>query len=199
MKKSPSKRPTATEEALQLAAVRIQPINVALRLWERVLTDAERAKLGGDFEAAYAKGRAVGMWMALHNTTKARAVVEVAHKSSLLSDADYVWLRREIGEPVTPLPPTPPPVRPVPQWSPADGTLKLRGAVIRRIKVNQSPTNVQKIIDAFENAGWTSRIPNPLPHGQQQLHQALRTLKVGLTKIRFHSLEGGKSIRWSTI
>lgn len=201
MTQSLLQNPPAFEKALQEAEDRIRPINAAIHLWKRVFTEVDRAKLGGEFDAACrykVLGQAAEMWMRLHGCTKNRAVLDVAHALDLLSESNFVWLRREIGEPVTPLPPPPAPP-PLLQWSSADGTLKFHGTVVRRLRIKKSPTNPQKILDAFESAGWTSRIANPMHLGQQQLHEALRSLNRDLEGIRFHSIEGGNAIRWSTV
>jgi hypothetical protein len=71
---------------------------MALRLWERCLSPQDQERLGGDFEEAYRSYGTAGMWARLRGCTPQRAVVEVAKKLGFLTDEDYTWLLREIGE-----------------------------------------------------------------------------------------------------
>ena len=67
---------------------------------------------------------------------------------------------------------------------------------MRRVRVMRYASNVQKILDAFQKAGWPHRIPNPLPHGPDQLRQTLYTLHEDLEVLRFSSQQGGQSVTW---
>src|SRR5436189_3980731 len=83
---------------LQTAYLRIKPPMSAVRLWERVLTPADRARLGGNMEQAFADHGTVGMWKKLRGVSGERAVIDVAHKLNLIDDETAEWLKREIGD-----------------------------------------------------------------------------------------------------
>jgi hypothetical protein len=163
----------------------------AARLWERVLTDRERQDLGGDFEQCYARLKTVGMWTELRGVSRRRAIIDISPEHWLIDESTFQWLLREIGEA-----PAVQKTAVCPQWQASTGTLRLGRRVIRKVRLTNPPANIQLILNAFQDARWASRINNPLRLGQQQLHQALRTLHKGLGKIRFHSLNGGKAISW---
>lgn len=85
---------------------------------------------------------------------------------------------------------------PLPVWEADCGRLKLGEVVVRKVRKLRTPTNVEKILDAFTAAGWPTSIPNPLGNDAQQLHEAVQSLNTGLFVLRFHSQEGGRSIWW---
>jgi hypothetical protein len=163
----------------------------AARLWERVLSEEDRQRLGGDLETCYRQLSTVGMWMKLRGVSQARAVADLAHELGFLDQTNYRWLLREIGEVPDAQPPSD-----LPSWEASSGKLRWKNQVIRKIRVLASPSNIQIILTTFEKAKWRSKIKNPLTQDQQQLHQALRSLNRGLTNIRFHAQEGGKAITW---
>jgi hypothetical protein len=67
-------------------------------LWERVLTEAERRRLGGDLERAWREHGTAGMWRKLRGVSLPRAVVEVACELNLMDERTRGWLLRELGE-----------------------------------------------------------------------------------------------------
>jgi len=85
-------------QELQTAYHRIRPAMSAARLWERVLTPADRERLGGDMEEAYYSHGTVGMWTTLRGVSGERAVIDVAKKLNLMDDETAQWLLREIGD-----------------------------------------------------------------------------------------------------
>jgi hypothetical protein len=85
-------------EELQTNAQRIQAAISAARLWERILTERERQRLGGVLEDAWRQYGTAGMWMNLRGVSAGRAVVDVAHALGFLDDAAWRWLLRELGE-----------------------------------------------------------------------------------------------------
>jgi hypothetical protein len=89
--------PRAKEE-LQTNFHRIGAAVSAAWLWERVLTEAERQRLGGDLERAWRAHGTAGMWMKLRGVSLPRAVVDVACELDLLDERTRGWLLRELGE-----------------------------------------------------------------------------------------------------
>jgi hypothetical protein len=90
---------SARDEAWIRADLGIQPFGSAALLWERVLSDEDRRRLGGDLKEAFKlrKGTA-GMWAWLRGVSWRRAVVEVARALDMISESTARWLLRELGE-----------------------------------------------------------------------------------------------------
>lgn len=66
--------PAWAEEEWKTAILRMKGTAAALRLWQRVLTDEDRRRLGGDLEEAYVQHcGAVGMWRHLRGVSVPRA------------------------------------------------------------------------------------------------------------------------------
>jgi hypothetical protein len=89
--------PRAREE-LEANYHRIRAAVSAIRLWERILTEAERQRLGGDLEIAWRQHGTAGMWMKLRGVSLPRAVVDVACELNFIDDRTRRWLLREVGE-----------------------------------------------------------------------------------------------------
>lgn len=188
--------PTLSAKAvtkLQELAVTLKGAACAVRMWDVLLSAGERHRLGGNFDKAWREYGTIGIWMKVRQGTAIQGIVEVARGLDLISDFDTTWLSREIGE-----------HKPLaaasdrPQWHREIGELRFGKRLLRRVRRMSPPTNIEQILDAFEEAGWPTEIENPLPYQQvqQQLHQALRTLNKDLKKIRFHSRSGGRFIFW---
>jgi len=187
-----SKSRVVTE--LETQYLRVKAAVSAADLWERVLSDQDRQQLGGDMQKCYRELGTVGMWMNLRGVSQARAIADLAMNLGFANQTTYQWLLREIGEE-----PNVQPHLDRPSWQASTGELRWRNQVIRRVRVMSSPSNIQVILDSFEKSKWAQRIANPLRLGQQQLHQAIRSLNEGLTGIRFHAQEGGQAITWEVV
>jgi len=118
----------------------------------------------------------------------------VARELGFLNEPTANWLLKEVGEE------TPPPVATeFPVWDPKSGELRWRGQVIRCVRVMAIPSSIQRILDAFQAAGWASRIDDPVTEGQHahQLRQIVFSLNEGLDTIRFHVQEAGRALTWT--
>src|SRR4051794_24022399 len=82
---------------LQTQAFRIRAAVSAAQLWEQVLTQKERRRLGGDLQAAWRNLGTAGMWMKLRRVPLELAVLETGLKLGFLDPTKYQWLLREIG------------------------------------------------------------------------------------------------------
>ena len=185
--------PAPVIEKLKESLMRIKSFTAASWLWNKGLSDRDRQDLGGDLQTAHLQWGTVGMWRKLRGGSMGRAIVDVSTKLQLLHKEDRVWLLKELGE-------TPKWTgkNKKPCWDSDCGELELEGQIIRTVKTFRTPSNIQRILDEFQHRRWRKKVRNPLEwQGQQQLHQALRSLNKGLQRIAFHSEYGGKSIRWS--
>jgi len=88
----------AVEKKLQEAETRVRTTNTAIELWEKVFTEKDRKRLGGNLEKAFEKDRALKMWKALHGCTNVRAIIDIAFAVNFLTSAHREWLLRETGE-----------------------------------------------------------------------------------------------------
>jgi hypothetical protein len=189
---SPTPSPEALEKLKDLAVTLKAEFSAGL-MWDRLLTEPERRRIGSDFIKAWRKHGTIGMWMKVRRGTAVQGIVEVARGLDLITEMNAKWLSQEIGEQK--------PLNPIsdrPQWHQEIGELRFGDRLIRRVRTMHEPTNIERILNAFEATGWPTEIENPLPYGQlqQQLHQALRSLNKNLKKIRFHSRSGGHFIFW---
>jgi hypothetical protein len=89
---------TPLHKELQALYLRVSPAFSALRLWERVLSEQDRAHLGGDFGSAYAELGTVGIWMKLRGVSPERALIDVAKKIGFITDETQEFLLRGIGD-----------------------------------------------------------------------------------------------------
>lgn len=182
---------------LQTAVSRIGGPVTAQRVSDRLFTEEDRQRLGGDLEACWRRlGSNKRMWMEARNVTVERAIIDIAEGLNLLDVGTARWLRRELqleDDPAVP------PTVSHPSWNAERGELRLENRVIRRVRVMRTASNIQRIVDAFEAAGWPNRVDNPLSLGQQQLHQTLLHLNSGLDEIRFRAQEGGNAVVWERV
>ena len=145
----------ATRMAMQEIDLKIRPFPAAERVWHTMLSEQQQAELGGDAVQAFKELGALGMWMrAQGSSNRFKALTEL---SNALWSGD--WLMREASLAIE----TPEPANACPHWNPQTGRLTLDGEQIRRkAQVRRHPSNVQRILDAFQNAGWATSIQNPL-------------------------------------
>lgn len=186
-------------EQIENYELRVQSPTVAGLLWERVLTENQRQRLGNNLAACLRHGATVGMWMRLHKVSQPRAILDVAHAIGLLSESDYSWLLREVGGGRRRVARASKQSQGRPSWNWREGKLCWNGRVIRQIRSLSNPSHLHRILDAFQKARWRQQIKNPMTRGQLQLHQVLRSLNSGLKQIRFHGRQGGTVITWSKI
>lgn len=103
MRTSESAEPTqpSTEAVEKLASLRQKVCDrqVALRVWNRYFTPAEKAELGGSLEDAWKQHRtAPAMWASVRNMSYCRAVIEVAEAVGFLLPSEPEWLLSQFGE-----------------------------------------------------------------------------------------------------
>lgn len=187
--------PPKLGELLHACYLRSQAPAMVERLWERFLTQQQRQQLSGDLRTALQHGGVIAMWRRLFGVDENRAIVEVGRRVGGLCAADYEWACRELG-----LLPTdsgsPVPTRP--SWDRDARELKFGGEVIRRIGRANMALNLIRLLDVFEEDGWSSRVDDPLPGSPDavRLHKAIRSLNRGLTRIKFHADGTGEGVRW---
>jgi hypothetical protein len=179
-------------DELQRLMLIVGALPVAQRLWDRVLTDNQRRRLGESLPDAWTNLGTVGIWMRLYEVSQPRAIIEIAQKTGFIDEPTVQWLLREIGDRAAEKN-----SEERPSWQVETGQLRWGGRTVRRVRVMQSPTNLQRILDAFETAGWPPEIPNPLgADASQATHQALYDLNHDLQGVRFHSKEGALTLYW---
>lgn len=183
--------PSLDDELVQLKRTIDAPGGV-LHFWENVLTSQQRRQLSDDVNQAHQRhGGSTGIWVTLHGGSVERAIVDVAHEMGLIAAAKHRRLLRFLNEQVEATP-----QGDKPSWDAASGKLFLDGEIARRLRRLRSPTNVEQILNAFQQAGWPAEVENPLGGDAQTLHQALRSLHQGLRGLRFHSHQGGEFVSW---
>jgi hypothetical protein len=183
---------------LKILYPRVQNPAAAKRLWEQILSPKERKKLGGTLAKSYdeAKGGTAYIWSRLHRGTGERAIVEAAYRLGFIHDSKREWLLRELGETVPRN--HEPNDRPV--WDKERRELRFRGAVVRKVPRPNAARNVVKVLDAFEEEGWPSRIDSPLPNAKdhQRLHATVRSINDGIVRnrIKFSADGTGEGFIW---
>jgi hypothetical protein len=177
------------QELLQLTSLRVNTNASARRIWSNVLTPQQRRRVGRLARAYRAQGGTVGIWVKLHGGSEYSAIIELGRLLNFLDDPSEKWLRQEIGEKRNAHDDT------LPEWNPNRGKLLFDGKPIRSVRMNEHPSHYQLILDAFQAAGWSERIRNPIP-AEKNLSAAIYSLNTGLKRIKFHAQEGGSAITW---
>jgi hypothetical protein len=89
---------TGAQQAFAECYYRIQCPSSAQRLWERHFSAEDRQRFESDLVTVYRRYRTVGMWAILRGVSLDRAVVDVGRALNFLTQPDYEWLVREIGD-----------------------------------------------------------------------------------------------------
>jgi hypothetical protein len=86
--------------------------------------------------------------------------------------------------------------RVTPRWD-ADAWQLGYGSRLARERKRGAPM-VQKVLDAFDDAGWPDRIPSPFGEDAERLHNTLNRLRGNgkLKHITFESSDGGDLVWW---
>lgn len=190
------KLPPKVLEVLQNLYLKLTVLPTSEIIWERILTDEERHKLGPDGW----RYNFVPIWMKWHKMSQERAIIELARPLGLIPEYEYSWLLKAIGE-------TPGPARKndrsprKPHWDRDLGQLRWGDTVIRHVRGHTVANRVVPVLDAFQHFGWRKRIPISDPTGidGQQLRDAVKSLNVGLSTIRFRSDGTGKGVVWERV
>jgi len=168
--------------------------NTAIRVWEEILTDADRKALGNNLPDTWKTLGTAGMYMQVRGVPKIRAILDLAYQLDFLTEHRYRWLLRETGQELIP-----DRRRRLPSWDRKTGKFYFGKKLLCRFRLRLRPTLIQQILDSFQDAGWITPIINPIAdkrtyHG---VHQVLRHLNRRSKKVRFHSQKGAKSLSWS--
>lgn len=181
--------------SLDELSISLKSAALGRQLWEMLLSEAERQRLGGDLEASWEQFGTIGMWLHVRGGSRSRAIVELAHQLDLITESGYQFLLSEIGEASRV------PTAATPHWNRDTGELWYAEAAIRRIASRSKGTNVIAILDAFQLDGWPDRIDDPLPGGSdpQRLRDAVKALNRGLVGVRFRSDGTGLGVVWARV
>lgn len=198
------------DKALRETAARMVPWPSAWRVWQR-LTAAERRQLGDDIDAAYRKLGTVGIWMRARGGTPISALLGAAREINLLTPVDSEWLLRETTDAsqqdqesagdarkaatargtsaqAAPLSAAPAPDQNKPVWQRETGVLVWQNRELARFRLYRGKTSlVEKILNAFADAGWAAEIENPFSNLlREQVSQALYHVNEKLSPLQLH-------------
>jgi hypothetical protein len=102
------------------------------------------------------------------------------------------------------LPPAPSPTKASPVWEPCRSELRVGSYLVKRFRC--PAPNQQAILEAFERAGWPSRVDDPLPPAAEQcpkrrLHDAIKCLNRRQVHavLRFFGDGSGKGVLWELV
>jgi len=90
--------PSYVRQELCEARRRIDTQNNFQRVWDQLLTEDDRRRLGGDLVAAFRARGTVTNWMTLRGVSEVRAIIDVASQLNCISALTRDWLLRETGE-----------------------------------------------------------------------------------------------------
>ncbi len=166
----------------------------ASRIWDKLLTERERQKLGGDLEKCLnTLGSTVHIWMKAKDVSLLRAIADLAKRLGFIIDMDYEWILREIGETDDRADTQ---VRP--RWNRDRGELSFQGTIARKLRSINIAKNIVTILDTFEVEGWPDRIDDPLPkrRDSQRLRETIANLNKNLHYLRFRADGTGQGVVW---
>jgi len=136
----------------------------------------------------------VESWAKLHGVGEVAAALDLFGRMTTLPSYEIDWLRRELG-----IAPFNADMVLTPTWDSSSFELRLSNRLCRRIVGPKRAKNIVTILNAFEAAGWPTRIDNPFGgvDGPTTMQAAIGSLNHGINAIRFHADGTGKGIRWS--
>lgn len=144
---------------------RVQNLVAGTRLWRERFTGADRARFEQPWPEVWAANQGtIGMWCRARGTSWNRGIVEVAHVLGFLDEAGKNAIVAALPEEDAAVAGGVGTRRyrdPKPSWHRALGTLRYRGEIVREVK--PEATNVRRILDTFEAAGWPDEIFDPFP------------------------------------
>ena len=180
-------------EVMEGYRLRLHDPQIATRVWNVLLNDEERNRLG-DLQCAFDRGGSVWIWAEAKQISIDRATIDLARWFGM-SDFHYreimaVIAPDEVGALNVPV------GRPV--WNRKLGELSLGGKVIRRISGLQRATKIVPILDAFEANRWpvSIDIAKIRTSDVDELGQTVRSLNRGLDDILFGRDGSGSGVRW---
>lgn len=175
----------AQREIIQ-ARQRIVGTEAFRRFWNRVLTVAERDRLGGDMDAAFRRDSfPANHLFPLRAISPERAIIEIALRLGFMTAETQQWLLEELGESSDTTD-----SRPQPRWSRNSGRLEIDGKLARQVNMDRAPT-ITRVLDRFESEKWPECVRNPIESVDgQAIYNAVRSLNSGLTGMQFHANAG---------
>lgn len=197
MERPPVRRsdlPLPIRQKLEELEPRVQSNITAVLVWTRCFTERERAALGNDNYLAWKNnGRTAGMWAAVRECSKDRAILDIAYERDWIDTETYRQALAALGELTDPVN--------TPRWIARTGELWFDGQVVRKIHNLKKATNIVPILNAFEENGWPPSVDDPVTGGGDSVRRrhSVESLNDGLKKIRFSCVGDGESFRWDVV
>ncbi len=133
---------------------RVQKAEVAVVIWMRHFTAAERKALGDDEYFAWRdNGRTAGMWATVREVSRDQAIVAIAYVLDWLDTKTSNQLLKALGggtENVS-----------KPRWLKEKGEVWFEGKIVWRIRNASRAKNIITILDVFEESGWPTQSYQP--------------------------------------
>ena len=186
--------PVRVRKQLADLEAQVQRNVVAVTIWERHFSAAERTALGDDPYLAWKNhGRTAGMWAAARGVSRERAIIDIAHTLDWLDTKTCQALLAALGEEAN--------AAGAPRWISRTGELWFDGQVVRSIRNQTKASTIVRILEAFEESGWPRAIDDPVTVGGDnvQRRRAIESLNDGLTRIRFACAGDGESFTWEPL
>lgn len=190
MASKPRKISEQVQQEIWRLQVRLKAHQDRRVILERVFDEADRRTVT---QQNLEERHIAEIWADLRGITVSRAVLDLAYRISLLSQLDYEFLLKQIGE-TTAGASTPDSL----EWSKTTGELWFQGCLVRKVRVEVA-TQICRILDRFQDEDWPRSISNPIDTSlsAQPLHDAVASLNRGLSGVRFHVSDEGASVYWS--
>lgn len=180
------------QDLLRDAAQSVSAFVICEMIWNDHLTAQDRQQLNCDLEGSFRTLGTIGIWKIIKQKPADVAVVEIARAVNLISSADAERVLADLAKHDLRQPESS-----VPEWNEETGVLQYAGMEVARFRLRKQPTRIQKILDAFQNSDWPTKIGNPdADCTQSELHDTLNWLNSRSGPLRFRSQKGGRTITW---
>jgi hypothetical protein len=186
--------PASDRKKIDELEKQVQRNAVAIVIWENHFSPAERKELGNDIYLAWKqKGRTAGMWAAVREVSRERAIIDIAYALDWLDTKTRTQLLKAIGDDAT--------AGGKPRWIARTCELWFEGEIVRRVRNPAKAAHVVRILAEFEQSNWPHRVDDPVTSGgdSSRRRRAIESLNKGLTRIRFACAGDGTSYSWEVI